>query len=323
MNIREALKDKLTKFYGEENVGELHLLEKSVDYIAVYFKTLEIQHSASPASHTVTDIFFYFKLTYEEENKKFRLTLGCLRSSISEKEVKLGYIHSHVPKFLDSQEYIYCTGVSPFAVVRDQIADYIYNYEGTLPEFDENVDVLLNSLVLAFDRMIRIESKEGGPYVTLTRLGSLGSNSRDMYYLNDMYRVDLNDRCVEAILALPEVPRECLVNYISLLKWVVSMDNIGSLLEFMTNSDTWSYTIDEFGECAYQNARPYVEFSESLMPKFIFKETMYTLKLNKSEVIESTKLNVIESKIMPEYLVQLRNYLLILDLEKGQYEHKL
>lgn len=323
MNIREALKDKLTKFYGEENVGELHLLEKSEDYVGVYFKTLEIHHSASPASHTVTDIFFYFKLTYEEANKKFRLSVACVRGSISEEEVKLGYVHSHVPKLLDAQEHTYCTGVSPFAVIRDQIADYIHNYEGTLPEFDENIDVLLNSLILAFDRMIRVESKQGGPYVTFTRLGSLGSNSRYMIYLNNLETLILSDRYSEEIQALPEVPRECLVNYISLLKWVTALDNNDSLLSCMTSSDVWAYTINEFGECAYQKDRPHTSFSESLMPKFIFKETMCTLKLNKNKVKESAEPNVIESQIMPEYLTQLRNYLLILDLEKEQYEHKL
>lgn len=108
-------------------------------------------------SHKITDV--YVSVVFPS------LTISLGRTSYSPEEVAMGYIHSHVHSgnyFTQMNDF--CTGGSDTPINR--IKRNIKNFNGTNDEFT----TLISSFIIEVERMIRIESLEGGPYIRMSSI---------------------------------------------------------------------------------------------------------------------------------------------------------
>lgn len=121
--------------------------------IMIYFPQLTLTNDYGK-THTIYDV--YVKILFPA------VVLYLGRSTFTEAEIKAGYIHSHVRKGCFSDLAMFCTGdeTTPFNVIRKRVkwAEEKINLE----EFQLSVQ----ALIIETERMLKVESNAGGPYIT-------------------------------------------------------------------------------------------------------------------------------------------------------------
>nr|DAU19542.1 MAG TPA: hypothetical protein [Crassvirales sp.] len=184
MDIKAILRDKLIARYGEENVGFFSVMGSSVSHLGVYFDALTITTSRGGKTHTIKGVCFGFTFYNNFIN------VVCARHIYTLGELREGYIHSHVQLLTDEHYYKnFCLGTSPYRVIAQNIQNLLNGDDNIELDEGETLESIiednLESLVVAFDQMIRIESYEGGPYLSLNRL--MTKETSDSINLNHSY----------------------------------------------------------------------------------------------------------------------------------------
>lgn len=109
-------------------------------------------------SHKITDV--YVKVDFPS------LEIELARTSYTSEEIKVGYIHSHVHKgnyFTSFNSF--CTGAAntPVNVIRKSIREFNTDKTSTA-----GFTTLIMSFIIEVERMIKVESVEGGPYIRMS-----------------------------------------------------------------------------------------------------------------------------------------------------------
>lgn len=124
----------------------------------------------------------------ETEYPYMDVSLG--RATYTMNEIQSGYIHSHVHTGYFKSLSSFCTGNANTPV--NQLRSYIKNhYFSSIEDFKYKI----TSLIIAVERMIRIESLAGGPYTKFEYVGKADTSTpisitptSDIVYLNNKNR---------------------------------------------------------------------------------------------------------------------------------------
>lgn len=124
----------------------------------------------------------------ETEYPYMDVSLG--RTTYTVNEIQSGYKHSHVHTGYFRSMSSFCTGNDDTPV--NQLRSYIKNhYFGSIEDFKYKI----TSLIIAVERMIRIESLAGGPYTKFEYVGKANTSTpisitpiSSALYLNDRHR---------------------------------------------------------------------------------------------------------------------------------------
>ena len=132
----------------------------SVLNIITYYPSLTLTND-SGKQYTVYGI--YVKTSFPE----FTVFMG--RTIYNTDEIKVGYRHSHISKgnFLDISSF--CTG-NRDTPINKMVSKYDNNTYG-------NFETFIQSFIIEVERMIRIESNAGGPYITFNEVGKTSVNT--------------------------------------------------------------------------------------------------------------------------------------------------
>lgn len=108
-------------------------------------------------SHKITDV--YVSVSFPS----LEIALG--RTSYTSEEVAVGYIHSHVHSGnYFNQMNDFCTGAMDTPI--NKIKRLIKNFDGT----NDELTTLISSFIIEVERMIRVESLEGGPHIRMSAI---------------------------------------------------------------------------------------------------------------------------------------------------------
>lgn len=282
MDIKAILRDKLIARYGEENVGIFNVMGSSVSHLGVYFDELTITTSRGGKTHTIKGVCFGFTLYNNFIN------VVCARHIYTLGELREGYIHSHVQPLVDDEHYYrnFCLGTSPYRVIAQNIQNLL-NGDDTI-KLDEGetlesiIEDNLESLVVAFDQMIRIESYEGGPHLSLNRL--VTTETSDSINLNRTYtefsslRLPTGDSLAYTIVN--EAPENALADVITFLNYCKTIEVFNR--EYEEEDNLYGY--GEFGpECRTVNSSSSSTRRRDFVRPIIFKDEV------KAVVIEDGK----------------------------------
>lgn len=162
---------------GEElSPDDERMLENtSIDLvnITVYFPEITLTNDYG-AKHTITDVYVrtYFK----------SLHICLARTSFTEKEIAVGYIHSHVNSGQFYSLSDFCTGSAntPINTVRRNIRNYMDNNDNS-EDFRNSIE----AFIIEVERMIMVESNDGGPYIQFSQVykGFRGSTSSPIFII--------------------------------------------------------------------------------------------------------------------------------------------
>lgn len=248
----------LIKFYGEENVGQFEWLD--IKGLAVHFDELLITTSDNRYQHLIRDIYFVF------END---LYIRCCRGTQTDMEYIRGYYHSHAPR--NTEGGFFCLGVSPYSRIAQDI------------NLGKNVKLNLQALVIAFNEMIRVESKEGVPYCNI-------ENLKKGYNREISIHTTYFDTCTFETLGrlLNKVKKEDLVTLITFLNFLIREDFItgehGSYKYAIVNNIIYE-TIKESDTKKLDTYQPI---------KYKFKGKELTSKLLKGEISYTESIRLLD-----------------------------
>lgn len=147
---------------GEElSPDDKRMLENiSIDLvnITVYFPKVTLTNDYEN-KYTITDVYVRI---YSQS-----LLIYLARTSFTEEEVKVGYVHSHVNSGQFYSFSSFCTGSAdtPINMVKRNIRNYIDNKDNS-----EGFRNSIEAFIIEVERMIRIESNAGGPYIQFSQV---------------------------------------------------------------------------------------------------------------------------------------------------------
>lgn len=161
--LRQALDDDADgKTVSEDEKTTISYMNRSYTAvtITVYYPELTLTND-SGRTHTVYGI--YTCMHYPS----MILTMG--RTDYTLAEMQTGYRHSHIPKGDFAGMGTFCTGgeVTPFNKIKIKVLDHHYS----------DFDLLIQSLIIETERMIRIESNAGIPYISFMDVGRNSSSA--------------------------------------------------------------------------------------------------------------------------------------------------
>ena len=136
------------------NNGNFDLLN-----IITYYPSLTLTND-SGKQYTVYDI--YVQTTFPE----FSVYMG--RTTYSTEEIKVGYRHSHISRGNFTDISSFCTGNNDTPINKMRSKYSIGRYG--------NFETFIQSFIIEVERMIRIESNAGGPYITFNEVGKTSVN---------------------------------------------------------------------------------------------------------------------------------------------------
>lgn len=122
--------------------------------IIIYYPSLTLTND-SGKHYTIYDI--YVQTTFPE----FCISMG--RTIYSTEEIKVGYRHSHITRGSFTAISSFCTGGADTPINKMK-SKYIRGKYG-------NFETFIQSFIIEVERMIRIESNAGGPYITFNEVG--------------------------------------------------------------------------------------------------------------------------------------------------------
>lgn len=325
MDIKAILRDKLIARYGEDNVGYFHIMGTEYTYLGVYFDTLTITRSRGGDTHDIRGICFGFPI-----NDNF-ISVVCARHLYTSSELREGYVHSHVPTLGGSRHYkSFCLGTSPYRVIAQNIQDIVNGDTNVTLGDGETLESVISdnieSLVVAFDQMIRIESYDGGPYISINRLSSRETSQSS--YLNRMniYIDNLkfpgtgpmaSSLGIEEDRLIKTAPEESLTDVISFLKYLEASG------VFETNGiKEYLYRFGEFGpECRQMGSGGSID-GIRYTKDFIFKDEVKAVKVL-DMVTDNDNGDWIESNLNSRVLMEFYTLALLNKKINEKNEHKL
>lgn len=147
--------DAAGKPIDEETENKIKRLGYGLKVI-IYLPEITVTSEDGKQSHTIYDV--YVSITFPS----MLIELG--RTTYTMDEVSVGYIHSHVPRgnFMFMERF--CTGSSstPINVIINKI---LYNRYS-------DFSLLIQSFIITTERMLKVESASGGPYIYMNTIGS-------------------------------------------------------------------------------------------------------------------------------------------------------
>lgn len=128
--------------------------------IITYYPSLTLTND-SGKQYTVYGI--YVKAAFPE----FIVSMG--RTTYNTDEIKVGYRHSHISRGNFTDITSFCTG-NRDTPINKMVSKYYNNTYG-------NFETFIQSFIIEVERMIRIESNAGGPYITFNEVGKTSVNT--------------------------------------------------------------------------------------------------------------------------------------------------
>lgn len=325
MDIKAILRDKLIARYGEDNVGYFHIMGTEYTYLGVYFDTLTITRSRGGDTHDIRGICFGFPI-----DNNF-ISVVCARHLYTSSELREVYVHSHVPTLGGSHHYkSFCLGTSPYRVIAQNIQDIVNgDTTVTLGESETLESVIsdnIESLVVAFDQMIRTESYDGGPYISINKLSRRETSQSS--YLNRMnIYIDhlkfpgdspmASSISIEEDKLIKEAPEESLTDPISFLKYLEASGIFGT-----TTQKDYLYRFGEFGpECRQTSSGGSIE-NIRYTKDFIFKDEVKAVKIL-DMVTDNDNGDWVESNLNSRVLMEFYTLALLNKKINEKNEHKL
>lgn len=146
---REAKGESISK----EDLEEIDLMGIDTMSIIIYYPELTLTNDFG-RTHTIYDVYLRIDIP------DFHIYLG--RTSYTQEEVKLGYIHSHVSVAEFYNMNSFCMGIeTPILKIKDSLSiarkDHLIG---------NSFKYLVQSFIIETERMIRVESNAGGPYIS-------------------------------------------------------------------------------------------------------------------------------------------------------------
>lgn len=139
-------------FQDNPNDLELQSLDASDNamYVRIHYPSITITNEHGK-QHTILDV--YVQHTFP----KFVMTLG--RTTYTQDEINVGYIHSHVRRggFCSLNDFCLGNSNTPINLIRQKIASKNYN----------DFNTLVTSYIIESERTLRTESIAGVPYVEM------------------------------------------------------------------------------------------------------------------------------------------------------------
>ena len=324
MDIKAILRDKLIARYGEENVGDFHIMGTEGTYLGVYFDQLTITRSRGGETHDIRGICFGFVL----ENNF--ISVVCARHLYTSSELREGYVHSHAPTLGNVYYKHFCLGTSPYRVIAQNIQDIVNgDTVVTLGEGETLESVVtdnIESLVVAFDQMIRTESYDGGPYISINKLSrretsqSSYLNRMNIYIDNLKFPGDspmASSISLEEDKLIKEAPEESLTDPISFLKYLEASGIFGT-----TTPKDYLYRFGEFGpECRQASSGGSIE-NIRYTKDFIFKDEVKAVKIL-DMVTDNDNGDWVESNLNSRVLMEFYTLALLNKKINEKNEHKL
>lgn len=287
-------------YYGEDNVDiSWDINEDSIDFI-IYFKSIEISNSKG-SKHIIKDLFFVLKYSYIMSIFK---SISLTRSTFSEKEVKVGYLHSHVNIDVNQVYTLrkYCTGE------KTQSEDLL-GYE-FIPDSERSL-LKIESFIVHIIDLVSWESIEGGPHILMVEIYT---NSG----INNTYNTDIQSFI--NFCKTYEIAREVLVENMIVNQLEGTVD-ISKIYEILLN-----YNIDIIENEEYEDNlsffvelcldESYILFKSKSSNKII-EYLMYCIlktglheeleKLESSNTIIDINIEQIEEIINPKILIHFKN----------------
>lgn len=155
------------------NNGDFDLLN-----IITYYPSLTLTND-SGKQYTVYGI--YVETAFPE----FTVSMG--RTIYNTDEIKVGYRHSHISKGHFTRFSSFCTGDNDTPINKMK-SKYISGEYG-------NFETFIQSFIIEVERMIRIESNAGGPYITFNEVGKTSVNTPlKVKLLPELYIDNLRDK---------------------------------------------------------------------------------------------------------------------------------
>lgn len=157
--LKQALNDEAEGNEVSQDTLD-YINNRSFDLLTIitYYPSLTLTND-SGKQYTVYDI--YVQTTFP----KFDIFMG--RTTYSTEEIKVGYRHSHISRGNFKFTSSFCTGSNntPINKIRSKSKERCGNFE-----------TLIQSFIIETERMIKIESNAGGPYITFNEVGKTSVN---------------------------------------------------------------------------------------------------------------------------------------------------
>lgn len=160
-NLKQALDDDADgKKVSQDTLDYINNSNFDLLNIITYYPSLTLTND-SGKQYTVYDI--YVQTTFPE----FRVYMG--RTTYSTEEIKVGYRHSHISRGYFTDISSFCTGNNDTPINKMRSKYSIGRYG--------NFETFIQSFIIEVERMIRIESNAGGPYITFNKVGKTSVNT--------------------------------------------------------------------------------------------------------------------------------------------------
>ena len=169
--------------------------------IIVYYPSITITNEYGK-THTITDVYVKISFPYIE--------IQLARTSYTQEEVNVGYIHSHNHKGVFKCFSRFCIGDStyPVGVAEAKVmdfhnADYNDYYKDLTDEECEKYKLLVESLIVETERILDVESIGGVPYIEMSTIKQGAKSPVPIFVDKNMYDESLintySEKCTERI----------------------------------------------------------------------------------------------------------------------------
>ena len=160
-NLKQALNDDADgKEVSKDTLDYISNYRFNLLNIITYYPSLTLTND-SGKQYTVYGI--YVKTAFPE----FIVSMG--RTTYSTEEIKVGYRHSHISRSNFTDISSFCTGNNDTPINKMRSKYSIGRYG--------NFETFIQSFIIEVERMIRIESNAGGPYITFNEVGKTSVNT--------------------------------------------------------------------------------------------------------------------------------------------------
>ena len=178
-NLKQALEDDADgKKVSQDTLDHINNGDFDLLNIITYYPSLTLTND-SGEQYTVYDI--YVQTIFPE----FNVYMG--RTTYNTDEIKVGYRHSHIGRGRFADISSFCTGDhnTPINKIKSK---YIRGEYG-------NFETFIQSFIIEVERMIKIESNAGGPYITFNEVGKTSVNTPlRVKLLPELYIDNLRDK---------------------------------------------------------------------------------------------------------------------------------
>ena len=159
--LKQALDDDADgKEVSQDTLDYINNSDFELLNIITYYPSLTLTND-SGKQYTVYGI--YVQTTFPE----FTVFMG--RTIYNTDEIKVGYRHSHISRGHFTDISSFCTGNNDTPINKMRSKYRIGRYG--------NFETFIQSFIIEVERMIRIESNAGGPYITFNEVGKTSVNT--------------------------------------------------------------------------------------------------------------------------------------------------